>query len=554
MCGIFCVFNENCYSHNNDSTLLNTYEACKTQLARRGPDFQCMRTIVHGNYNFVVAASVLWLQGREATKQPIETDKSMLVYNGNLYRITSLSNKSSNDTEILLENLEHSEDIYLTLLKVQGPFAFIYLDKQTSKLYFARDLYGRRSLLIGKQGDNIVLTSIANKAMCYDCIELPALGIFCYDLNLKNIELMPWKYKHKDFEDKIKELERCLNKTVNINESNSPSSILNYFPPAESDLLLYKQLENIPFHESLSTLLENHLWKSKVENLTELLSAAVQKRILAQPQFCQNCIERCDSCNHTLTGILFSGGVDCTILALIADLFVDRNRAIDLLNVAFSNNAPDRHTALETWKELKILRPNRNWNLVEINVTQDELEQERRKHIADLIYPRNTILDDSLGCAMWFASKGQNEKYKSPCRVLLVGTGADELFGGYTKYRAAYKNGSWLGVHEALNLDWQNISHRNLARDDRVVSDHGRQLCMPYLDEDVVEFVRNLSCWERTCPTKDLPHGLGEKILLRSLAYYLGLKNAAYFKKRALQFGSRIANSKENANDVSPRL
>lgn len=58
----------------------------------------------------------------------------------------------------------------------------------------------------------------------------------------------------------------------------------------------------------------------------------------------------------------------------------------------------------------------------------------------------------------------------------------------------------------------------------------------------------------RTCPVDDLPQGIGEKLLLRSLAYYLGLKKASVLKKRALQFGSRIANKKENAKDVSDRL
>lgn len=149
--------------------------------------------------------------------------------------------------------------------------------------------------------------------------------------------------------------------------------------------------------------------------------------------------------------------------------------------------------------------------------------------------------------------------------------GADELFGGYTKHRAAFKRNSWFGLMEILEEDWQNLPYRNLARDDRVVSDHGRQLRTPYLDENVVNFVRNLKPWEkymlmrltfyyinyyyivRTYPSDDL-QGLGEKLLLRSLAYHLGLKNAATLKKRALQFGSRIANSKENAHDVSQRL
>ncbi|KAJ8977490.1 hypothetical protein NQ317_001773 [Molorchus minor] len=76
----------------------------------------------------------------------------------------------------------------------------------------------------------------------------------------------------------------------------------------------------------------------------------------------------------------------------------------------------------------------------------------------------------------------------------------------------------------------------------------------PYLDENVVNFVRSLNCWEKTFPSDQLPHGVGDKILLRMLAYDFGLKNAATLKKRALQFGSRIANRKENAHEISSRL
>lgn len=75
--------------------------------------------------------------------------------------------------------------------------------------------------------------------------------------------------------------------------------------------------------------------------------------------------------------------------------------------------------------------------------------------------------------------------------------GADELFGGYTRHGNALKRQGWSGLHETLNEDWQNLSHRNLARDDRVVSDHGRQLRTPYLDEKFVEYVRGLNSWEK---------------------------------------------------------
>lgn len=75
--------------------------------------------------------------------------------------------------------------------------------------------------------------------------------------------------------------------------------------------------------------------------------------------------------------------------------------------------------------------------------------------------------------------------------------GADELFGGYTKHRLAFKRKGWFGLYSSLEEDWENLPYRNLARDDRVVSDHGRQLRTPYLDEDVVQYVKNLNSWEK---------------------------------------------------------
>lgn len=120
-----------------------------------------------------------------------------------------------------------------------------------------------------------------------------------------------------------------------------------------------------------------------------------------------------------------------------------------------------------------------------------------------MLYPLCTILDESLGCAVWFASRAEgtlstnNHFYESPCRVLLLGMGADELFGGYMRHRTILKHKGWNALAEELNIELTRISERNLGRDDRIVSDHGKQSRLPYLDESIVEYVQQLKPWER---------------------------------------------------------
>ncbi|EFA07688.2 Asparagine synthetase domain-containing protein CG17486-like Protein [Tribolium castaneum] len=567
MCGIFCLLS---FDKSNTETLHYKFELFKEQISRRGPNSLKTDFCQLNNCNILFASSVLWLQGTDITTQPCKNDNSVFIYNGDIFggsQIGQQLNSGSGDTNLFFDALQNSDDILMTLDNIEGPYAFVYLNVVQNKVYIGRDIFGRRSLLIGRNANEFVITSVAKRGTEFEFMELPSIGIFSIDLDTKQWKILPWRRKNKNFVEKLSEFELFINQTV-LKQADVFDRKKTFVPPSEAQLKLLTGFLDLQTCD-LFNFLFNSPFMNNILRLKELLQNSIKKRILAQPKFCQNCYKKYD-CDHAITGILFSGGVDCAVLALLASTVIDPLRPIDLMNVAFEKggcyDTPDRITGLSTLRELQQLCPDRKWNFVEVNVTREELDKCRRDRISDLIFPLNSILDDSLGCALWFASRGVTQDYTTPCRVktevfhlshqiqtLLVGMGADELFGGYTRHRAAFQKKGWEGLSEILDEDWQNLPYRNLARDDRVVSDHGRQLRTPYLDEEVVKFVHSLHTWDKTFPSIKL-QGIGEKLLLRSLAYHLGLTKAALLKKRALQFGSRIANSKEKGHEISQHL
>ena len=99
----------------------------------------------------------------------------------------------------------------------------------------------------------------------------------------------------------------------------------------------------------------------------------------------------------------------------------------------------------------------------------------------------------------------QFHNYSLQSKVLFSGIGADELCGGYVRYQSAFTNGGREASWEEMTKDWSRLWIRNLVvsgklpnsqgRDDRCISEFGREMRTPFLDEDVSVYLRN-ACFD----------------------------------------------------------
>jgi asparagine synthetase B (glutamine-hydrolysing) len=81
----------------------------------------------------------------------------------------------------------------------------------------------------------------------------------------------------------------------------------------------------------------------------------------------------------------------------------------------------------------------------------------------------------------------------SQAKVVFSGLGADEVFGGYARYKTAFLRGGVKLMEDEMGMDLDRLWTRNMGRDDRVISSCGKETRFPYLDLNLMRFM-SLNC------------------------------------------------------------
>ena len=225
--------------------------------------------------------------------------------------------------------------------------------------------------------------------------------------------------------------------------------------------------------------------KNRLERLCEAIETSVEK-----------------SCKESVT-VAFSGGIDSSLVAFLARKFTD----VELIAVG-TPNSYDLDAAISAAKLMDM-------KLRTIVVEPSKMVLEGINMQKEL---KLRPIEVEFMLPFWIAAKNS----KNP--ILMCGQGADELFGGYARFRKE-------NTKNNLTKEVNDLINRLPEREKKIAEFFNRNLSCPYLSKDVIEAAEKFTIKERI--------GKVGKVPLREAASKLELpEDIANRKKKAAQYGS----------------
>lgn len=364
-------------------------------LKHRGPDQSSV--YLDKEIMFGMGMNRLSILDISSGKQPFVSrcGRYVLIFNGEIINAPEIKEElirkkiiinSNSDTEILFNFLIFLDGL-ANLKKLNGMFSFAFYDSILKKLYLVRDRFGIKPLFYMKLNENFYFAS-----------EIKAIHL---------IPNVPVEIDKSAISEYLSLMYVTGNKSIYNNIKKVPSgSLLEY--DFKSNNLSMKKWHNFSFINKFNIKNNDEFH----EELFSKIHNAVTKWTLSDVSI---------SCS-------LSGGLDSSIITRIIS---DKYQKLNTFSLGFEEDY--LIDELEEAKEISEICGTRH---SEIKINSQDLFEELPKMIDALDEPYGG------GLPSWFIYKYASRSHK----VILTGTGADEIFGNYGKWR-------YLDYLNFLNLD-----------------------------------------------------------------------------------------------------
>ncbi len=347
-----------------------------TAIAHRGPDDADYFT----DEGIALGFRRLSIIDLEGGRQPMvnEDGSKVLVFNGEIYNFSQIKEqlvaaghvfKTAADSEVLLHGYEEYGPELLN--KLRGMFAFVIWDKNTRKLFGARDFFGIKPLYYAQMGET-----------------------FLFGSEIKSF------LSHPDFKKELNP--RALESYLSFQYSPGPETFFQgvyKLPPAHYFTYQAGKLKITRYWVPQFHAEEDKDLNYWVDEIEKVFDNSVEAHKISDVE----------------VGSFLSSGVDSSYVACSAN--VDKT-----FTVGFDNG--EKYNEISWAKGLSQQIPVKNISKV---ITPEEFWG----NFGKIQYHMDEPLADPSAVALYFVCNIASQHLK----VVLSGEGADEIFGGYNIYR-----------------------------------------------------------------------------------------------------------------------
>lgn len=320
-----------------------------------------------------------------AGDQPFIENNHQLVYNGEIYnngemriklnlRFSDIKWRGHSDTETLFHALKLM-GVEWTLDAIKGMFAFAFFDKLENKLYLGRDIAGEKPLYYKVEKNKLVFGSELKAIK-----EFPGQSHEIDPLSMSNY--LKYGYTGRD-------------RSIYVGIRKLPAATFLVFDVNTFECGEHKYWD-----------LERQLGgKTSITNMKSVLTNAIGRQLVADVE----------------VGCFLSGGVDSSLIAILASQEIETK--LQTFSVGFSQKSHDESAYAKYVAE-------------RIKSKHHSITCEPH-HAREFLVNMSKVYDEPFGDSSQIPTFLVSKLASDHVKVSLSGDGADELFGGYTRYSRA---------------------------------------------------------------------------------------------------------------------